>query len=458
MRCGLQAVVLVWAAADAGGVAALGKSLLQRRSLRERTGAVDGSPADELHTVYPASCSAFSLHQAIALDWSWRNVGQPGRLTRIVTGCKLESDKKKAMQSVLSGDPRFDVFFTEDWNTEVPRMFPEVRSDNYMAYNRPFGLAAWFERARPQEAHIMYLDPDMIFVQPLLYHLSSSPVHVTEGHPVAQHYSYITANAGLTDPGWHDFAIPELCGPECPRLADAQRPHERSFAVGSPIVMHGSDWAKLLPAWTNYTVFIRSHGHVHESTWIKKGDPPYIAEMIAYSLAAVTSNLPHQVVDFTADGMRKDYNPPSDGARLIHLCYPLRSRTANFRWNKYRAPFAYGAHGFSAGGPHLIDCGMPLFAELPPRSDDTGTRRDSYWMIQETTRAYNRAFLEFKQGACPREQVDSRGLVRMDEDGWYVLNDSWTGGLLHAPRVPGTRVLSKAVALQRGWAQPWWDP
>ncbi|CAK0819775.1 unnamed protein product, partial [Prorocentrum cordatum] len=97
-----------------------------------------------------------------------------------------------------------------------------VRSDNYMAYNRPFALAAWFEKTRPKEAYVMYVDPDMIFVQPLLYHLPSSDVRATEGHPVAQHYSYITANAGATDPGWHDFAVPELCGPDCRSLADAQ--------------------------------------------------------------------------------------------------------------------------------------------------------------------------------------------------------------------------------------------
>lgn len=451
--------MLGWAAAGAGGVtledaAESGSSLLQRRSLRERTDAAEGAQADELHTVYSAGCSPFSLHQAIALDWSWRNVEQPGRLTRIVTGCTLESDKSKAMQSVLSGDPRFSVFFTEDWNAEVPKMFSEVKSDHYMAYNRPFALAAWFERTRPKEAYIMYMDADMIFVQPLLYHLSSSDVRATEGHPVAQHYSYITANAGETDPGWHDFAVPELCGPECRSLADAQTPNERSFAVGSPIVMHSRDWVKLLPAWTNYTVFVRSHGHVHEATWIKKGDPPYIAEMIAYSLAAVTSGLPHQVVDFTADGMRKDYNPPSDGTRLIHLCYPLRARQANFRWNKYRAPFGFGARGFSeGGGSYLLDCGTPLFAEPPPRSPDAGTRRDSYWMIQHTTHTYNRAILEFKRGACPPEQLDARSLVRVDEDSWYVLNDSWTG---ERPRVPDSRLLSKATAFQRGFQQPWW--
>ncbi|CAK0813887.1 unnamed protein product, partial [Prorocentrum cordatum] len=74
------------------------------------------------------------------------------------------------------------------------------------------------------------------------------------------------------------------------------------------------------------------------------------------------------------------------------------------------------ARGFSqGGGSYLLDCGTPLFAEPPPRSPGAGARRDSYWMIQETTRTYNRAVLELKRAACPRERLDARALVRVDE-------------------------------------------
>ncbi|CAK0831516.1 unnamed protein product, partial [Prorocentrum cordatum] len=220
-------------------------------------------PAENIHLVYQLSCGAFSLHQAIAFDWSWREIGQPGRLTRLVCGCTSVRDQERLSTSPLEGDPRFAVLFSEEWNDYVPTVYPQARGDNYKIYNKVWAFRDWLERAWPQEDYIAFLDPDMVFTRPLLHHLPAGEgdgalPRAMPGRPVGQWYHYIrpycpTPCAG-GDPGWAEFSIPEVCGDLCPQVPQ----DVGGFAVGPPMILHREDWRRLVPLWCNYTVEIRA--------------------------------------------------------------------------------------------------------------------------------------------------------------------------------------------------------
>merc|ERR1719245_2940334 len=139
---------------------------------------------------------------------------------------------------------------------------------------------------------------------------------------------------------------------------------------------------------------------------------------------------------------------PVEDVRLIHMCYALRSGRAGYRWNKYRSPFGYGSYGFGFEQMHYFkDCEMPLFAEPHSINPSPGQPANSYWMIQQVTRAYNEAFLEVKHRNCPPNKLETRKLLRVDEEGWFVPEGSCEGQ--QPPQVPAAHMISTAEMLAR---------
>ena len=61
--------------------------------------------------------------------------------------------------------------------------------------------------------------------------------------------------------------------------------------------MHRNDWRRLAGLWCDYSVAIRRRAREKGDGqgWLAKGDKVYIAEMLAYSLAASVLELPHAV-------------------------------------------------------------------------------------------------------------------------------------------------------------------
>jgi hypothetical protein len=388
--------------------------------LRRSQPLASGPEADDIHVVYQAFCGAWSLHQSIALDWSWKHVEQPGKLTRIVTGCGPE-DKKKMEASSLEGDPRFAGFHSEDWNSWVPEHFPEVKNDNYHAYTHPFGFADWLERAQPTESFILYMEPDMIFLEPILNHVPGAAPMVKLGQPVGQSYGYVRAHEEM-QVGWDSLATKEICGEDCPDRVASAVANEKAFDVGPPTIMHKLDWARVTKLWGNYYVQARAHIRAKTESWEKIGDPPYIAEMLGYSLASAMAGLPHQVVNFNIDAVGACTTSDCSGyanrsMKLVHLCYPLGRKPREWIFNKYRPPFGYRAKGAGQWNqPLFMNCDMPLFAE--PAS--TGQRGSVDWLILESTRTYNAAFLAFKEMRCPSDQLNKQKLIRVGDDGWWL--------------------------------------
>eukprot|EP00927_Polykrikos_kofoidii_P046234 TRINITY_DN40450_c0_g1_i1.p1 TRINITY_DN40450_c0_g1~~TRINITY_DN40450_c0_g1_i1.p1 ORF type:complete len:522 (+),score=74.30 TRINITY_DN40450_c0_g1_i1:101-1666(+) len=402
-------------------------------------GPMAGTP-ENLHIVYQLACSAYSLHNAIALDWSWREVKQPGRLTRIVCGCDTETEKEMLRLSPLRNDPKFSVFFSRNWNAWVPTVFAEVVGDEYHAFNHPFGIRDWLDQSKFDEEYVAYMEPDMVFVKPILFHVPDGDVsvHVTRGNPVGMHYRYIRASCPdpcpSGDPGWADFASPEVCGDDCPAAISASA-DEADYAVGPPTILHKADWQRLAGRWSNYSVHIRSRARMKSDgvSWIPKGGKVYIAEMLGYSLAAAALGLEHQVVkDLAVDALSECIYPFKSGcheAHLLHYCYPQNVKApgaGQWIWNKYRMPAAFKVNGPEQWTtPLFLDCDMPLLEEPPDITDAKSwntmhRERHVYWMIRKIILAYNGGFSEVKASRCPPNKLEKRKLMRVDEDRWYV--------------------------------------
>eukprot|EP00928_Gymnodinium_smaydae_P034545 TRINITY_DN24450_c0_g1_i1.p1 TRINITY_DN24450_c0_g1~~TRINITY_DN24450_c0_g1_i1.p1 ORF type:complete len:485 (+),score=45.79 TRINITY_DN24450_c0_g1_i1:50-1504(+) len=404
------------------------------------------SPRENIHVVYQVACSAYSLHQAIALDWSWAHVAHPGRLSRIVCGCETSAEKERLLTSPLEGDKRFTVFFSAEWNDYVPNHYPEAKGDTYHAYNHPFGFNDWLATSPPAEEYIVYMEPDMVFTKPILHHVpeqdgGQSP-KVELGSPVGQYYHYVAAwcppPCGAADPGWMEFASPELCGENCPVDISEER-NRKEFALGPPTIMHRRDWQALAPLWCNYSVAIRTRAVLKSDGlgWLKSGQKVYIAEMLAYSLAAATLRLSHRIVhDLAVDSMGeipKSYNSP----RILHYCYPQNTLTPDgyWIWNKYRMPIGYGGKGEEQWRQILFwDCDVPLLQEpggpenLKLSAWEKGFGRGPYvlWMIRKIIQAYNEGTSSVKARRCQRyhEKMEVRKLILVTEDFPYIASET----------------------------------
>ena len=191
-----------------------------------------GSDDGKLHVVFSSGCNYFQHWQAEMVLASAFNVGQRGRITRIVSGCHDVSAEGVAHrhQTFPSGlndhlvplallnrsvNPYFGLYITPTF--DGARDFPWI--------NKPSGIHHFLKHAAPEMARlgetvIAILDPDFIFLKPLtqsgdtlsdiIYSQGDRKKwrgmdQVKKGRPVAQRY-------GIGG-GWvHRFPVKAIVG------------------------------------------------------------------------------------------------------------------------------------------------------------------------------------------------------------------------------------------------------
>jgi hypothetical protein len=175
-----------------------------------------------------------------------------------------------------------------------------LTGDDYAAYNKPSALYAWLREASPSEEVVLVLDPDCVFLEPLVG-------SVSRGHPVAQPYSYL-------DPRAEDKA--ELVEKHCqsPEVVDG---------VGIPILIHRDDLAAVTPLWLKKTLEIRRDLRSREAAG-------WVAEMWAYAFAAAELGLKHTTRELTRVTTEDAADLP-----IIHYCYGTSDTVGNWRWDKW---------------------------------------------------------------------------------------------------------------------------
>jgi hypothetical protein len=220
--------------------------------------------------------------------------------------------KEDAIKS-LKPFPEANLHFTPS--------FSEVDGDKYPPYNRPHGIKHWLDHVDVKERVVVVIDPDMLFVKPLIQHGSSqqdliSSVNpksrlnvinleqptdrVEEGRPVGQFYGI---GSSYVEP---PYKLSDFCDPGTPCMGVTAQDAWDFYDVGPPYMLHINDLKKMIPLWLEFTAKSRA---------VK---PVLIAEMFAYSLAAAHLNLKHVRLD---SFIVSDTNPNSYGEAFSFLDY-----------------------------------------------------------------------------------------------------------------------------------------
>ena len=247
-------------------------------------------PADEFHVVFSTDCGSYQNWQSEVVYHSATLAGQPGRVTRIASGCTdAEAAKLRARHAEPDLAGRFLVHLTPHFSTDGDS------GKDYKFYNKPYGLRHWLARADlGDDAIVALIDPDFIFLRPLTADVSnasailaSAPVdaaaaaarfrRVRRGQPAGQFY-------GLGD-GWLKFDRETICGPESPCANVTAADAWRYYSVGPPYVAHVDDLRAIAAKWCDFVPRVFAQY------------PELLAEMYAYSMAAAHLRLPHLRLD-----------------------------------------------------------------------------------------------------------------------------------------------------------------
>ncbi|KIZ01491.1 hypothetical protein MNEG_6466 [Monoraphidium neglectum] len=193
--------------------------------------------AGNVHTVFLTDCTAYADWQTLTLAYSWRQSGQPGPLTRIMscTDEEAKAHKPDTLESVTTHT--------------APSYATAVRTgDHYAAYNKPGAIKDWLKHFSPEEEWILILEADMILRQPITpedFNLTSP------GHAVGARYEHL---AGVSN----QLAAQHI--PEVVPRADALAgpPGRRADQVGGFMLVHRDDLRRIAPLWLKYTEDVRA--------------------------------------------------------------------------------------------------------------------------------------------------------------------------------------------------------
>eukprot|EP00927_Polykrikos_kofoidii_P005713 TRINITY_DN12267_c0_g2_i1.p1 TRINITY_DN12267_c0_g2~~TRINITY_DN12267_c0_g2_i1.p1 ORF type:complete len:964 (-),score=103.26 TRINITY_DN12267_c0_g2_i1:108-2999(-) len=250
----------------------------EEQRLEHVRGSGHNSPNDKgqsVHWVFTTECSAYQFNQGNLLLASARHVDQPGEFTWIMIGCTTQEQKDFANQLI---HPRARV-----WHTSVSTpIHPSTGKPykNFAASNRPVAINAWWRTVKPKEETIGVLDPDEIFLRPVL--LKENPRIGSYRGPWEAHatkHKQATAayyGLGCIAQRFTDDQLRHICGSHgeaCVR--SKRRPDEctRSYASGPPWLLHRSDMDDV------FSVFLDTAIKVHE-LW-----PQIFAEQSSYGFS-----------------------------------------------------------------------------------------------------------------------------------------------------------------------------
>lgn len=227
---------------------------------------------------------------------------------------------------------RFRIFFTPKFST-VHNEGSSSNGGDYKYFNKPFGVKYYLENssdfgwdesagkmtAVEDNAAVIIIDPDMIFMRPLTTDFGDSSVEfwkpfykaterkkkVETGSPFGQTYGmlllflqsaheYVVAQTIFNQSAypskrtafsskWMKFA--ELAGADSPALKVDERTAVHNYQVGPPYLATALDMHVIVRRWAELVPLVY------------KAKPELMSEMYAYSLAAADKGLPHEIVN-----------------------------------------------------------------------------------------------------------------------------------------------------------------
>eukprot|EP00038_Savillea_parva_P017475 m.20461 g.20461 ORF g.20461 m.20461 type:complete len:527 (-) comp3791_c0_seq1:94-1674(-) len=406
---------------------------------------------DGIHIIFSTSCSLFQRWQAELLFFSHRKVGQRGRITRLVSGCKapkLEegetthrpdffvdtgkiSDAKEMRQS---SNPIAVVY--------EPGSFKAGASFKFA--NKPYSVRQWIDTQMQRTDQVVaILDPDQVLLKPLTVEramtvdeISSIPGPTKEGdniprlgHPVGQHYPIGAAwgkdghfnikykDKLAKDYGGKSFAE-AVCGVGSPCTEVTNQEGSNKYALGPPYLLLHEDAKKLGPSWQDFTPPV-----------VDLTNRDLIADMWSYSMAAAHHNLPHTQIEsfmvsnpwgadegfgFVLDYINKNpkmscHNPPAitdmPGPTLLHFCQNIHVKDGRGRvwmYHKGHVP------------EHILECDVPLLK--PPPDDFIATQTTDQgkrvaWNLCQLYSHVNEMAMAYREKYCVGQTINTSKII-----------------------------------------------
>ncbi len=222
----------------------------------------------EYHVLFSTGCSLQQHWESYVFFYHAYRIDQPGRITRLVSGCKEKEEKELRQfhdEKIRTMSDRFHVFFTRNFGTGGNF------DKDYKYNNKPNSVYLWMKEIlgmdqenRTQDIDdgiILLLDPDMILLRPLLHDFSDQHMiyasvgqegssdpngkrFVAHGMPMAQQDGYL-------DSAWMKFNASYITqGRSFPKFA----PHDGAlfWNSGPPYLSTVRDMWKMASLWKEY--------------------------------------------------------------------------------------------------------------------------------------------------------------------------------------------------------------
>mmetsp|Transcript_23714 Transcript_23714/g.34577 ORF Transcript_23714/g.34577 Transcript_23714/m.34577 type:complete len:511 (+) Transcript_23714:55-1587(+) len=280
------------------------KGLVARTALFPAAPEFDTDGKTRLHVVFSTDCGDFQHWQSYLLFFSAMKVGQPGRVTRIASGCTDEESAAATAwheEHVTKGmSDKFGLHLTPHFSS-VTKDGKEV--GNYKFFNKPHGLKHWLEHGEgmgvdpatgkllDEDLVVILTDPDMLFLRPIGADFSNKEEYlffprkdnekqkyrVEHGSPFAQRYGY----GGV----WQKSDLTKISGEGSPAISVTPEEARFYYPAGPPYIATGRDMYSIAQKWSEFVPLVHAQR------------PELLAEMYAYSIAAAHLELPHQLID-----------------------------------------------------------------------------------------------------------------------------------------------------------------
>jgi len=267
---------------------------------------------DDYHYVFSADCQPYMTWQARALYESWRAIGSPGRITRLLS-CTEEQYATYAHLDVVP-----DTVKCPDFVWYAKEKFGD--DDGYAAYNLPGGMNHWAQNIGTDRKWVVKLDADMLLLKPLT---------VEE----------IPAKRGTAASGEYDYLVGTRNGMAKWFLNEEE---ERLIApVGGWEIFDAKDFIELTPYWLEYTAKVRMDRRVWwpyrgtgDAYITEAGPRPWISEMYGFVFGCAKAGVQHNVMSSVQ--LYAGYTPwdaQSEDPYIIH--YGLKMTEGEYNWDKH---------------------------------------------------------------------------------------------------------------------------
>jgi len=428
-----------------------------------------------LHMIFSTGCTWFQHWQSEMLLGTAFDIGQRGRITRIVSGCyddmadmvEGHSDeslvKNKKRHQSNNGASKKSVPISElkksvhpDFGLFITPSFPGAKEFPWL--NKAASINYFMEHTKAEldrfdETVIAVLDPDFVFVSPLtqaagtpetiiqtkpsasgIWHGGGTPINLVQpGRPVGQRYD-------MGGKWVSRYDMKAITGDENTAAAEYTPAMMRKyFDVGPPFMVHRTDMGPLAKLWSQFMPRI-----LEQSPEIKLE-----SDMYAYNVAAAHLGLRHTLLEHY---MVSNPDKPGEGwdwvdpfvDKNLNCNSPESLLGQNLAGHRPLPSIVHLAHNFKApvdtGWPSewmfhkghvpedIFACGTPLIKEAPADLLTVSTKADllaqntkptrphlrarSAWILCNVVSRLNAVILKHKTKFC-KAGFETRKLVRL---------------------------------------------